>query len=100
MADEKKDAGAGVMGDVWWFVGFLAILIGAWLYTGGVGRADLKGIFLAPPQPLGSGNAYGPQIGNDQAQPTDASQPQTSQQQIEVHPESGGSNGYYLQQQN
>lgn len=40
--------------------GLLALLIFAWFYTGGPERADLKGIFLAPPPPVGSGESYGP----------------------------------------
>lgn len=38
----------------------LAGLIFIWFYTGGYKNADLRGIFLAPPAPVGSGEAYGP----------------------------------------
>lgn len=44
-------------------IGGLAFLIFAWYVTGGPSRADLRGIFLSPPPPLDSGDAYGPQIG-------------------------------------
>ncbi len=43
------------------FIGALALLIGLWYQNGGPERADLRGIFLAPPSPVGSGDAYGPQ---------------------------------------
>ena len=54
---------------VWFVGGILAVLIALWWVQGGPERADLRGIFLAPPPPLGTGEAYGPQIGtttNDQ----------------------------------
>lgn len=44
------------------FGGF-ALLVLIWYMTGGPSRADLRGIFLSPPAPLGTGDAYGPQIG-------------------------------------
>ena len=49
--------------DALWFFGILAILVVLWYFAGGPGKADLRGLFLAPPQPLGSGEAYGPQLG-------------------------------------
>ena len=49
--------------DAFFFFGALAILIALWYFAGGPGKADLRGIFLAPLQPLGSGDAYGPQFG-------------------------------------
>lgn len=60
MADEPK---ADVMGDALWFLGILAVLIVLWYFAGGPGKTDLRGLFLAPPAPLGSGDAYGPQFG-------------------------------------
>lgn len=59
--EEKKGETAGqaalyVLG----VIAFLAIL---WYANGGASRADLRGIFLAPPAPVGPGNAYGPQAG-------------------------------------
>jgi len=38
-------------------------LIALWWVQGGPEKADLRGIFLAPPPPIGTGDAYGPQIG-------------------------------------
>ena len=49
--------------DAFFFFGALAILIALWYFAGGPGQADLRGIFLAPLQPLSSGDAYGPQFG-------------------------------------
>ncbi len=59
MADEKKPSG-GPMDMVWWVLGMLAILIFFWFYTGAYKNADLKGIFLAPPAPVGPGGSYNP----------------------------------------
>jgi hypothetical protein len=41
----------------------LAILVILWFANGGPERADLRGMFLAPPAPMGPGNAYGPEVG-------------------------------------
>lgn len=62
MADEKKPAGSPY--EILWFM--LAVvggLIFLWVWQGGPERADLRGIFLAPPPPLGTGEAYGPEFG-------------------------------------
>ena len=56
--------------DALWFFGILAILIVLWYFAGGPGKSDLRGLFLAPPQPLGSGDAYGPQFGEVSSTPT------------------------------
>lgn len=63
MADEKPPSGSPAQ-DAFFLFGILAVLIAAWYATGGPSRADLRGIFLAPPTPLGSGDAYGPNIGS------------------------------------
>lgn len=55
--------------DALWFFGILAILAVLWYFAGGPGKADLRGLFLAPPQPLGSGDAYGPQFGQPTTTP-------------------------------
>lgn len=60
MADEK---GPNVAEDALFFVGFMVVLVVLWYFAGGPGKADLRGLFLAPPAPLGTGEAYGPQIG-------------------------------------
>lgn len=62
--EEKKEGGGQTWGQAALSVlGFIAIIIILWFANGGPQRADLRGIFLAPPAPLGPGNAYGPQIG-------------------------------------
>ncbi len=67
MADEEKPSG-GPVEMVFFVVLVLGALIALWYYNGGPSRADLRGIFLAPPAPLGSGNAYGPQIATSSRQ--------------------------------
>lgn len=64
MADDPKPR--NVMNDVYFFVGILAVLVLLWYFSGGPSRSDLRGIFLSPPQPLGTGEAYGPQPGEFQ----------------------------------
>ncbi len=58
MAEEKHEEN-GLQHLLMFFAGFAA-LVAVWWFTGGPQRADLRGIFLEPPQPLGGGNAYGP----------------------------------------
>ena len=48
---------------LWMVLGFLAVLIYLWFASGAYKKTDLGGVFLAPPAPVGPGNAYGPQIG-------------------------------------
>lgn len=63
MAEEKKPTGSDYE-IVWFVLGGLGILILLWWMTGGPERADLRGIFLSPPpQAGGTGDAYGPQVG-------------------------------------
>jgi len=68
MADEPK--GPTPTEDALWFLGILAVLVVLWYFAGGPGKADLRGLFLAPPQPLGNGEAYGPQIDSNNATTT------------------------------
>lgn len=64
MAEEKKEGSGQTAGQAALSVlGMIAILIILWFANGGAQRADLRGIFLAPPAPLGPGDAYGPQLG-------------------------------------
>ena len=63
MAD--KPTGPSVTEEALMFFGAMLILAALWYYAGGPGKADLRGIFLSPPAPLGTGDAYGPQLGND-----------------------------------
>lgn len=60
MADENGGT-SGVEMLIFVFGGFAA-LVALWLFTGGPQHADLRGIFLYPPAPLGPGGAYGPTI--------------------------------------
>lgn len=64
MAEEKGDGG-GPIQMLWMVIGFMAVLIFLWFYSGAYKDADLRGIFLAPPAPLGPGDAYGPQVGTE-----------------------------------
>ena len=61
MAEEKE--GPTAVHDALFFVGLLLVLVVLWYFAGGPGKADLRGLFLAPPPPVGTGDAYGPQIG-------------------------------------
>lgn len=67
MADAPKPSPTH---DALWFFAILAVLIVLWYFAGGPGKADLRGIFLAPPAPLGSGEAYGPTPGQEEATTT------------------------------
>lgn len=59
MADEKpKTDPAKLLMAV---LGAMALLIFFWFASGAYKNADLRGIFLAPPAPLGPGGSYGPQ---------------------------------------
>jgi len=62
MADEKEagpSAGAAALS----ILGIIALLVILWFANGGPQRSDLRGLFLAPPAPVGPGNSYGPQVG-------------------------------------
>ncbi len=63
MADEHGSGGGSALEDLIFVVGFIVVLVVLWVYTGGPSRADLRGIFIHPPAPVGQGGAYGPQIG-------------------------------------
>lgn len=69
MAEEYSEGGS-VMDDLYWFLGILAVLIVLWYFAGGPGKADLRGIFLAPPEPVGTGEAYGPTYGEGSTEAT------------------------------
>ena len=62
MAEAKKEKGPGPMEDLLFFLGFLALLVFAWVYTGHNKSADIRGLFIHPPAPVGAGGAYGPDI--------------------------------------
>ena len=48
------------MKDVYFVAAIVIILVIVWYAAGGPSRADLHGIFLNPPAPLGNGEATGP----------------------------------------
>ncbi len=60
MADEPT--GPTVTEQAFMFLGALALLVALWYFSGGPSRSDLRGIFLAPPPPLDTGGAYGPEF--------------------------------------
>jgi len=61
MAEEEKPK-ESPWTPLWFVGGVMAVLIFAWYYSGGPSRADLRGIFLNPPPPVGQGGAYGPEF--------------------------------------
>ena len=63
------------MSDLMFVVVGLVILIILWYANGGPQKADLRGIFLNPPAPIGNGQSYGPQYGTSTV---DTSQPDYS----------------------
>lgn len=58
MADDE--GGGGGNRDILFLLFVFGVLLFAWFTTGAYKNADLRGIFLAPPAPIGSGEAYGP----------------------------------------
>ncbi len=60
MADEEH--GQDPMHLVYFVLGGLAILLTLWYMSGGPSRSDLRGIFLNPLPPIGTGDSYGPTI--------------------------------------
>lgn len=61
MAEEKE--GGSDFQNVWFIAGIIFVLALLWYYNGGPQRASLRGIFLQPPPPVGTGESYGPEIG-------------------------------------
>lgn len=62
MAEEQH--GNNPMSDLWFIVLLIVGLVILWYANGGPQHSDLRGIFLSPPPPLGTGQSYGPQLGN------------------------------------
>jgi hypothetical protein len=58
--DESKGSPTKLLFEI---LAVLAILVVLWFVTGAYKNADLGGAFLEPPAPLGTGGAYGPQVG-------------------------------------
>jgi hypothetical protein len=63
MAEEQK-GGSGPLGDALFILGLIVVLAVLWFATGSHNGAEVKGIFLHPPPPVGQGGAYGPTIGS------------------------------------
>ena len=62
MADEAPK-GSGPVGDVIFIVAIIGVLIILWFAMGSRKAADVRGIFLHPPAPVGPGGSYGPTLG-------------------------------------
>ena len=63
MADDDKPKGTGPVGDLVFIVSIIAVLILLWFAMGARKAADIKGMFLHPPAPVGQGGSYGPTLG-------------------------------------
>ncbi|KKW35439.1 hypothetical protein A2852_01510 [Candidatus Adlerbacteria bacterium RIFCSPHIGHO2_01_FULL_54_23] len=61
MAEEKE--GGSDFQNVWFVAGIIIVLALLWYYNDGPKRASLRGIFIQPPPPVGTGESYGPEIG-------------------------------------
>lgn len=77
MADDEKPSG-GPLSDLMLVVLGLVALIILWYANGGPQKADLRGIFLQPPAPLGTGEAYGPNFGSTTPAANDPAYPNYS----------------------
>lgn len=62
MADDAPK-GPGPVGDLIFIVSLIAVLTVLWFSMGARKAADVKGIFLHPPAPVGPGGSYGPTLG-------------------------------------
>lgn len=60
MAEEGEGGGGGLL---WWVIGGMIILVALWFASGAYKTADVRGLFLYPPAPIGPGGSYGPQVG-------------------------------------
>jgi hypothetical protein len=60
MADEP--AGPGPLADLFFILAVIVVLALVWIAQGAK-YADLRGAFIHPPEPVGTGGAYGPQFG-------------------------------------
>ncbi len=66
MADEKP-SGSGPLGDLAFIAGIIGVLVILWFASGARKAADVRGIFLHPPAPVGQGGSYGPTLGTTSA---------------------------------
>ena len=58
----EEEGGGSPWETLWMLLGGIGILVVLWVAQGAKG-ADVRGIFLHPPPPVGTGGSYGPQIG-------------------------------------
>lgn len=83
MAGDDHAGGGNPLHNLYGFIAFLVLLAILWFAAGGPGRADLRGILLNPPAPLGNGQAYGPTLpgpsgsGDSNYQPESVPAPQS-----------------------
>ena len=78
MADDNKDGGGGgLLEEFGLFIGGFLLLVALWWMQGG--HSFGKGLFIAPPSPIGNGQVFGPTLNNSGAQPTTTTQTQPTQ---------------------
>lgn len=63
MADEHSDSSKEIIETVLTIGGIILFLAILWWYNGGLTRESVRGLFLKPPPPVGTGEVYGPEIG-------------------------------------
>ena len=51
------------MGDLIFIMSVIGVLIVLWFAMGARKAADMEGIFIHPPAPVGQGGSYGPTLG-------------------------------------
>ncbi|HVV38765.1 MAG TPA: hypothetical protein VHD31_00365 [Candidatus Paceibacterota bacterium] len=69
--DESKGSPTKLLFEI---LGVVGILVFLWFATGAYKHADLRGVFLSPPAPLGPGGSYGPQVGQPNPNYTNTNQ--------------------------
>ena len=65
MADDHKDAGgSSFLEEAGLLIGVFLLLLALWVMRGKPNSADIrKGLFVAPPSPIGNGQVFGPTLG-------------------------------------
>jgi hypothetical protein len=62
MADEKPK-GPSPVEDLVFILSIIGVLTVLWFAMGARKAADVRGLFLHPPAPVGTGGSYGPTLG-------------------------------------
>ncbi len=75
MAEEKKEVG-DPMKMLWLVLGTIGVIAFFWVASGAYKNADVGGLFVSPPPPVGPGGSYGPQIGEQNPNYIPDEQPQ------------------------